>query len=240
MIDELLAFSKKTKFEVIFLREQDSFYKDDLEELKSNGVQISIKPFSGENLLKKVIVILQFLLDNILKFRPDYNFVIGFKSIVWFLKFDLSRFSESSSIHAQFATQAALLSYLIKKYFGDKPEYSFTFHAHDIYFKNKWFNLLVKNSKKAFSISIYNINYVKNKFINSDKIVLARLGVFREQLFNDEKKPRKAIKLGLISRFVEKKGIKYLLEAMLELKKTDNLDIKLILAGDGPLKRRDY
>ncbi|MCK5171103.1 MAG: glycosyltransferase family 4 protein, partial [Bacteroidales bacterium] len=177
-----------------------------------------------------------FFFKNILKFNLNYNGVIGLKSLLWFLTLDISKFNANSKIHAQFATQASIIALLIKKYYDNSPEYSFTFHAYDIYFNNKWFSLLVKNCYKAFSISQYNIGYVQEKYLKSAKITLSRLGVFRNQINKSEKKDSKYFTLGLMSWFVEKKGINYLLEAFLILKKQGYDDIELILAGDGPLK----
>ena len=68
---------------------------------------------------------------------------------------------------------------MLKKYYNRNVEYSFTFHAHDIYFNNRWFTTLVNNSQNAFSISDYNLKYVNDKYknINPGKLKLARLGV---------------------------------------------------------------
>ncbi|MCB0459704.1 MAG: glycosyltransferase [Flavobacteriaceae bacterium] len=239
MMDELIAFSKIANFDIIFLRNQDSFYQDEIEKLRLRGIKILVKPFALGNIVRKIKVIVKFIVTHINKFYPDYNFVLGIKSIIWFLRLDLSHFTKESKIHAQFATQAALVSYLVKEYFKGEPKYSFTFHAYDIYFNNRWFKPLVKNSEYAFSISDYNIEYVKNKFIDSEKIVLSRLGVFKEALNTTNKivqKNKTPFTLGLLSWFVQKKGISYLLQAMLEIKKRGYENIKLNLAGDGPLK----
>ena len=241
MIDELIAISKITKYEIIFLRKQDSFYKEGIQQLSSNGVGISIEPYAWNNFLRKFAIVIKFVVFNAFKFRPDYNFVIGFKSVLWFVRLDLSKFSSSSNIHAQFATQAALVSYLIKKYYNNKPQYSFTFHAHDIYFENRWFTLLVNDCHRALSISKYNIKYVQKVYLNNNKILLARLGVFRDQIKINKDRTLKendpqVFTLGLMSWFVKKKGIIYLLNAMLKLKEMGNNNIRLLLAGDGPLK----
>ena len=239
MMDELIAFAKITKFDLIFLRKQDAFYNEGIQVLEENGIAIYIQPFKLGNIIKKSITAIKFIIVNILNFRFNYNSAIGFKSIYWFIRLDLSHFSINSRIHSQFATQAALVALIIKKYFDNKPEYSFTFHAYDIYFNNKWFKLLVSECKNAFSISNYNINYVSQQYLNSDKIKLSRLGVFRDELsktaFNKIENGKK-FRLGLLSWFVEKIGIKYLLQAMLMLKENGYNDIKLTLAGDGPLK----
>jgi len=236
MMDELIAFSSMSNFDLILLRVPTNFYKEGLNKLNLNGVNIYIKPISYKFSIRKLIVILKFIANNFLKFNINYNAVLGIKSIFWFFKLDVRYFTGESNIHAQFATQAALVSLLVKYYYSNKPLLSFTFHAYDIYFSNNWFNLLVKNSHKAFSISLFNIKYVKNNFIDSDRVFLSRLGVFRNLIQKHDKNDSNFFVLGLMSWFVEKKGINYLLEAIKELKANDYKDIKLILAGDGPLK----
>lgn len=239
MMDELIVFSKSTDYDIIFLKDQLEFYNDDLDLLKKNGIKIYTMPVSKNNFLRKFIIITKFIFFNLTKFGVDYNWVLGFKSILWFLKLDLSLFSSESKMHVQFATQPAIIALLIKQYFANKPEYSFTFHAHDIYFKNRWFNVLVNNCYKAFSISNYNINYVNKKYLISDNIVLSRLGVFRNSISEtkiNDKEAKNDFVLGLMTWFDEKKGMNYLLEAMLVLKQKGYKHIKLKLAGDGSLK----
>ena len=57
MIDELIAFSQISNFELIFLRQQNDFYKDGLKQLESNGVKIYVKPFAFSKILKKAMVL---------------------------------------------------------------------------------------------------------------------------------------------------------------------------------------
>jgi len=239
MIDELMAFSKFTRFTVVFLRKQNEFYTDGLKELEKNGVIILFTPKGLNKIFKKLYLILFFFLSNIRRFSLDYNGVIALKSVWWFLKLDLSIFDENSNIHAQFATQASIIAVLIKKYYNNKPKFSFTFHAYDIYFQNNWFNMLLRECKYAFSISEYNIEYVKRHYDYSPKIVLSRLGVFPpKKIVKYKKGNNKIITLGLMSWFVEKKGINYLLEALSELKLEGVHNFNLILAGDGPLRKK--
>lgn len=239
MIEELIAFSKQSNFEIILLRQQDKFYDEGLKKLKDNGIKIHTKPNSFDQFPKKLAIAIKFLFSNLAKFKFNYNAIIGIKSIVWFLKIDISLFSERSNIHAQFATQAALISLLIKRHYNDKPEYSFTFHAYDIYFHNKWFKLMTDESFCCFSISEYNIKYVEKHYLQSDKIKLSRLGVFRKPIKNKKSlkfKMNKNFNIGLLSWFIEKKGVIFLLEAMKELSEQKDLRIKLFIAGEGPLK----
>ncbi len=238
MLDELLAFSEYTKFKVVLLRNPPEFYDEDLKKLKNNDIEIIVHPFKYNFILKKLFFIIPFFFKNISKFSFNYNGVIGLKSIIWFLKLDLTLFPTNTSIHAQFATQASILSLLLKKFRKNNLEYFFTFHAHDIYFDNKWFPLLVNNSHYAFSISEYNVRYINQKYINlnKEKIIVTKLGVFRPQGINPKNiNNKECFRLGFISWFVEKKGIFYLLEAIKLLK---NYNIELILAGDGPLKQK--
>ncbi len=237
MLDELIAFSKFTKFNIIFLRTPPSFYNEGLEALKDNDIEISVKPFKYNFLFRKVLFIFLSFVRNFNKFTRGYSSVIGFKSILWFLRLDLNYFKQPLSIHAQFATQAPIIALMIKQFYKSNVKYSFTFHAYDIYFNNKWFSLLVNESESTFSISQYNIGYVDKKFknLNTNKIKLSRLGVFRPENIESQKAKKNGVfTLGLMSWFVEKKGIKYLLEAIKIISK--DYKIKLILAGDGPLK----
>ena len=165
MLDELLAFSEFAKFDLILLREQKDFYLPGLEKLKQKGINIYTKPFENEFNYRKYKTAILFVFRNLFNFFPGFNIAIGVKGIIWFLQLDSNLFDKNSKIHAQFATQAALVAQLIKELYKGKPEYSFTFHAHDIYFENKWFKRMVLNSRNAFSISEYNINYVKDYLI---------------------------------------------------------------------------
>ena len=237
MFDELVAFSEATTFDVVFLRKQKDFYVNEFGKLNSSNVTLHVTPNSYKHLFKKILVVVKFMLSNIGKFDFKYSGVIGFKSIIWFLKLDITKFSKDCHIHAQFATQSALIALLIKKYYDDGPQYSFTYHAHDIFFKNKWFNTLINNCYRCFSISEFNIKYIEENYKTSHEIILSRLGVFRG-LIQPAKKPveKDVFVLGLMSWFMEKKGIIYLLEAMKTLKETNNEHIKLKLAGDGPLR----
>jgi len=236
MIDELLVYSEKSQFEVILLQQQEEFNIKEIKKLQSKNISVLVNPFKYNFLFKKTIFIIRYFIKNLTKFSFDYNAVIGFKSLILFFRIDLSLFSENSNIHAQFGTQASILANMIKEYFNNKPAYSFTFHAYDIYFKNRWFNKLTENSIRAFTISEYNIKYVEDKYMASNKYSLSRLGVFRDTIKPIEKEASPIFIFGFMSWFVEKKGIDYLLKAFNELKESGIDNVRLVLAGDGPLK----
>lgn len=235
MMDELLAFSEYSKYAIVFLRQQIDFYDDGIAKLKSKGIEIHTKPFRFNFIFKKVYFMFVFFFKNSSKFVGGYNTAISVKSMFWFLKLNLDIFQGSVNIHSQFATQATILALMLKEFNGENLNYSFTFHAHDIYFKNKWFSKLVNNSENAFSISNYNINYISRTYKETEliRVKLSRLGVLKPEKTITRKENNKFFRIGLISWFIEKKGIKYLLDALKQLK---NENVKLILAGDGPLK----
>ncbi len=241
MMDELIAFSKSTRFTVVIIRHPEEFYNESLKKLEKNGIIVSIKPFIKIPELRKIFFVIYFIFRNINKFLIGYSAVIGWKSVLWFLRLDLSYFEPPVSIHAQFATQATLISLMMKKYFKTNVKYFFTFHAYDIYFKNKWFEMLVNNSESALSISNYNIDYVKESYtkINFGQIKLSRLGVFKPKITNiSGKKKFDKITVGFLSWFVEKKGISYLLEAIKIINSNYRDKFEFRIAGNGPLKNK--
>jgi len=238
MVDEILEFSKHTQFEVLFLKKQTDFHKDNIEKLKGKGLTITNVEYKFKFItLKKVWVLLKFVITNISSFlKNKYSTIVALNSALWFLFLDKKMLNNKNcSIHAQFATQASVVAYLIKMHNGKETNYSFTVHAYDIFFNNAWFELLSKNCYKFYSISEFNISYIKKKYPNADfsKLELMRLGTKRVE--NYYKTDNNVFTLGLLSWFQEKKGIHFLLDAIKAIR-AENINIKLILAGDGPLK----
>lgn len=239
MMDELIAFSRSTKYSIIFLRKPEREFEEGVKLLINNNINILIKPFKINKILQKLIFLSFFCLKNLNRFYGGYNTAIGIKSVIWFLRLDLDRIKRPVSIHAQYATQAALICYLLKKYFPDDVEYYFTFHAHDIFFNNKWFCQITNLSDKAFSISDYNINYVLKKYnsIIPEKITLSRLGVFQEKINVSQENKETNYIIGFLSWFNEKKGLIYLLNAIKKLNEDFPFKYKLVIAGRGPLEK---
>lgn len=236
MMDELLAFSRELPFSLWLLRTPASGYLHDLEILKERGVDVRVRPFRFSLSAGRIRVAALFILTNFVKLVSGYSAVIGWKSIFWFLRLDDRLINGKLNIHAQFATQAALVAFLIRQHSKQKSIYYFTFHAYDIYFNNKWLSKLVNNSELAFSISEYNKTYVGLKFkaLEESKIRLSRLGAQAAEPA-DMLPGKKKFIIGFMGRLVEKKGLVYLLEAMELLSDIKN-EIQLLIAGDGPLR----
>ena len=239
MMDELVAFSEITKFNILFLRKQETFYDDKISLLEEKGIDIIYIRNWNNFPFPKLYFCLLFTIRHLLCFLNFYSFVYGIKSIAYFLKMDLKIFKkEQINLHCQFATQSAILGLMIKEYFNTNVSYSFTYHAYDIYVKNLWFNSLTANAGKIFSISNYNVEYIFKHYNITDrtKVHYSPLGVYTPKIIKTEN-AFDILKIGFLSYFVEMKGIKYLLPAIKELKKT-GLSFIINIAGDGPLKKK--
>ena len=232
MMEELIIFSEYKKFKIVFLRHIPDFYKSDIEKLKENGIEIYVRPFDFKLKIKSIFYFITLIFKNINKFIGAQNFSWTIMSMNWFLLIDEKVLKNVNSIHAQFASQAAIIAYFIKKRY--KIEYNFTFHAHDIYFKNRWFKDLVKEANKSFSISEYNINYVKNTFgVNKNQITLSRLGVSIPEVKQEAIQLTEKCKLGFMSNLEEKKGIPYLFKAFKIINEKYPNKFELLIAGSG-------
>ena len=115
-------------------------------------------------------------------------------------------------------------------------EFSVTAHANDL-FERGWL-LKQKVERSAFfaTISEFNKRYLADIGISTENIRIVRCGVDDEQF-----EPRRnfisgsKIKVGVVGRLVEKKGIDTLINAVSKLKNQGQL-IELSIAGSGPLE----
>lgn len=236
MVTELLAFSLYTPFRLILLRKPADIYGKDIDKLREKGIEVFITPFQSLPDFNKFIFSLKFFLQNFPCFVGIKNFAFGIKAIYWFNKLKDDIIPSGGSIHAQFATQSAIIAFMYKNY-SKKVEYVFTFHAHDIFYKNRWLTSLINNSKLSFSISEYNIKYVSFNYpkVNIQKVILSRLGVFIPYPVGTKK--RNVFSIGFLSWWEEKKGLMILINSFYNLVNDRNLKMHLVLAGDGPLRQ---
>jgi glycosyltransferase involved in cell wall biosynthesis len=237
MMDELTVFARTSKFSLLFLRQQEQFYDDNIKELQELGIKIIYLKPKTEADFSKISFSLLFIIRHFRCFLNLHSFVYGLKSIYYFLKTDLKEFvKEPVNIHSQFATQASILALILKEYYKSTVSYSFTYHAYDIYVRNLWFNILTENAQKVFSISKFNIQYVSEHYniYDKSKLLYSPLGVFLP-LSVSGKGNSKILKIGFLSYFVEMKGIRYLMPAIKKLKESE-IPFLLSIGGDGPLK----
>ena len=114
--------------------------------------------------------------------------------------------------------------------------YSVTAHANDIYERGWLLKEKVERSAFFATISEFNIRYLTSKTSHSNKLRIIRCGVDPDKF-----EPRRdfvaneVIKVGMVGRLVEKKGIDTLINALALLKKQGQR-IELQIAGSGPLE----
>lgn len=243
MMDELLVLSRVTDFSVLFLRKQEAFYEDKIELIEKQGAKVFFLERPLKLSFRKVIFCISFILRNLNCFLNLHSFVYGTKSIIYFLRTDIDVLSGPKlSMHCQFATQASILGLMIKKYLKSDADFSLTFHAYDIFVKNRWFNRLASEAKYLFSISRHNIEYVLKQYSVGDttKLVYSPLGVYIPNLEGKQFSTDK-LQIGFMSYFFAMKGLSYLLPAI-KLLTERNLNFMFHLAGDGPMKEEvlDY
>lgn len=114
--------------------------------------------------------------------------------------------------------------------------FSVTAHANDI-FERGWLLIEKVNRAKFFAtISEFNKRHLRDMGANVENIKIIRCGVDPAQFFQKNDSPRGAfVKLGVIGRLVEKKGVDVLINAVAQLKAQGVL-VELVVTGDGPLK----
>ncbi len=232
MMEELISFSTFTTFKLIFLKEVQDFYNNDLEILKKNGIEYHIKPFIKIPNIKDILFAIWTIISHPNLFFKKKSAVWTLHGTFWFLFLDKKLVQNITSVHSQFASQATVISWYLKKRYH--IDYYFTFHAHSIYCNNKLFPLVLKDCNTAFSISEFNIRYVEKEYsVSSDKIILARLGLKLPDLKQNIKDEKLPFILGFMSNLEPKKGIPYLLEAFLKLHTKFPGKYELWIAGKG-------
>ncbi len=238
MIEEISYMARYADFTLLLLRKPSQDYLSSLSKIREQGVEIAVNPKSVKDSGYRILLVLMYLMKHISKLYPLHNAVIALDAAWMFIRLDPKWLSSPLSIHAQFATQASIVADLIKSYKKRNAEFFFTFHAYDIYFRNKWFSYLLNRAVKAFSISEYNITYIADNYRGADtsKIVLSRLGAAPVDHPGQRSFGRDGrMVFGTLSWLVEKKGIQYLLPAVMELRKKQR-KCKFVIAGDGPFK----
>lgn len=171
--------------------------------------------------------------------KKEGNFFRCLKNLLWswYLK-DLFHTCEVEHIHAHFAgfpTSVAMqLAVLIK------VPFSFTAHAHDIYVEQDRLTRKIASASFVVTCTGYNEKYLRKLTSFPEKIHLVYHGV---DLARWKYRPPFSIQLKtmhilLIGRLVEKKGIIYLLKALMKLKGC--LPFECIIVGCGEEFRTLY
>jgi len=113
--------------------------------------------------------------------------------------------------------------------------FSITAHANDLFERGWLLKQKCHRAKFFATISEFNKQFLHENSCDTSRVEIIRCGV-ESRLFTQRtaQSIEQPITIGLLGRFVEKKGIDVLLRAAAELLKKD-CQLQLKLAGDGPL-----
>lgn len=140
---------------------------------------------------------------------------------------------EIEHIHVHFAhvpTDLAMYASLMSK-----VDFSVMAHANDIFERGYLLDEKIVRSKFFATISQYNISYLNQFTQSNDKLKIIHCGVDTKSYVEPSKEKKQGVPtIGFLGRLVEKKGCRYLLEAVEQLKDQEQ-KFKLEIVGDGPL-----
>lgn len=140
-------------------------------------------------------------------------------------------------LHVHFAhvpTQVAMYASSLAKI-----PFSVTSHANDIFERGLLLCEKADRSAAFFTISEYNLDFLKKLGVSESKLGIIRCGVSLQYLDITPRitQTKDEVIIGTLGRLVEKKGMDVLLGAIANLKQTrPDLNLKLRIAGDGPLR----
>ncbi len=141
-----------------------------------------------------------------------------------------------SHIHAHFANYPATAAMIVSRLLG--IPFTFTSHAHDLYFDHTMVGRKTEMAWHTFTISQYNKSYILERFPNLTPEKIEVLGASIESdVFapTREKKAEAPIKIVAVGRFFPKKGFRYLIEACPYLLQA-NVRFLCRIVGEGPEK----
>jgi glycosyltransferase involved in cell wall biosynthesis len=114
--------------------------------------------------------------------------------------------------------------------------YSVTSHANDLFERGWLLEQKVERSVFFGTISEFNKHFLVGENVNVEKIEILRCGVDLEQFSRRQTEAVSSpIKLGMVGRLVEKKGVDSLIKAMALLKGME-VGATVLIAGSGPLE----
>lgn len=146
----------------------------------------------------------------------------------------------TTHLHAHFATYPAFLAWIIGQ-FTHIP-FTFTAHAHDIYFNQDLLPILCEDASAIVTISEFNKRFITQKVGSryENKIKVIHCGIDLTRFTYDTERSfqfsdNRTLNILSIGRLSGIKGFSYLVEA-LRLLKEDGCPFICNIIGDGPLK----
>ncbi len=143
-------------------------------------------------------------------------------------------------IHAHWIIPQGFIAAIYKLFFNKNIKVICTAHGGDIYglrgfFANFVKKLTIRHCDKITCVSKELKNEILNLY-NKNNIDIIPMGIDTKQFHPDKNEGGRNIDLIFVGRLVEKKGLRYLIEALREvIKKFPK--IKLAIIGDGPEKQ---
>lgn len=142
-------------------------------------------------------------------------------------------------LHSHFASNATLIEMSVSR--NLKVPFTFTVHASDLYrgtetsswlTKKRFLSKLGSKASGIVAISDYNRNFLIDKVgVDAEKVQVIHCGI-DSKVFNRATPYEPSKRILCVGRLIEKKGIKYLIEAMAHLK--NRFEVTLSIVGTGP------
>lgn len=147
-----------------------------------------------------------------------------------------------SLIHAHWVLPQAFISVIIRLFFSIRIPVLCTLHGGDLFAKNNVVvsGIMAWTLKKCEHITVVSnamVDEIVNLGVDRNRISVLSMGVDLLNLFLPRDKcVRDSSTILFVGRLVEKKGVKYLLEA-LKLVLSRNSQVRLVVIGDGPERK---
>ena len=136
-------------------------------------------------------------------------------------------------IHCHFAYENAKLAYLIHQ--AIQTPYTFTTHANDIFVDRPYKDIKTwaDHAKRVITISEFNKHYLDKEFhIPVEKIAIIPYSLYLDQLAPVPEYTLSPFRIISVSRFVEKKGYPYLIQAC-KILKDKGIEFSCTIHGEG-------
>jgi glycosyltransferase involved in cell wall biosynthesis len=136
-------------------------------------------------------------------------------------------------LHAHFALGANVVAMLAAR-FCDLP-FSFTTHAVDLFARPVWLCRSLQAARFAVTISRYNRDFIAQACSDdlAEKVHVIHAGIAPRAFVMGHRPTAERPRILSVGRLVEKKGHRYLIEALAELRQ-HGYDFEAIIAGEGP------
>ncbi|MGI9949276.1 glycosyltransferase family 4 protein [Vibrio hyugaensis] len=134
-------------------------------------------------------------------------------------------------VHAHFCQHTAAHAIVAAKLLNISC--SFVAHGHDVY--ESPFDVKEKINASDFTIAVCDDMYNDFKSMTNGNVKLLHCGVKPEQFTPEKRTDSDQLRLVFLGRFVEQKGLQYLLEALVPI--ANKLNVHLDVIGTGPMKK---